>query len=80
MPTDVEISISLDGITYKPFTIRNDISEKSEEPQVKQFKTSFNESDVEFIHIKAHNIGMCPPWHAGAGGNAWMFTDEIVIQ
>ncbi|MGA2586453.1 MAG: hypothetical protein ABSF88_05470 [Candidatus Aminicenantales bacterium] len=22
----------------------------------------------------------CPPWHKGAGGKAWLFIDEIVID
>ena len=80
MPENVEVSVSTDGIKYIPFTIENDIPEKTTKPIIKQFKASFNKAEVEFIHIKATNIGVCPPWHPGAGGKAWLFCDEIIIQ
>lgn len=80
MPENVEVSVSKDGIKYIPFTIENDIPEKTTKPVIKQFKASFNKAEVEFIHIKATNIGVCPPWHPGAGGKAWLFCDEIIIQ
>ena len=60
--------------------IQNDISEKPGRPVIKEFKTSFDSALVRFIHIKANNIGVCPPWHPGAGGKAWIFCDEIVIH
>ena len=58
----------------------NDIPEKTTRPVIKQFKASFNKAEVEFIHIKATNIGVCPPRHPGAGGKSWLFCDEIIIQ
>ena len=80
MPENVEVSVSTDGIKYIPFTIENDIPERTTKPVIKQFKASFNKAEVEFIHIKATNIGVCPLWHPGAGGKAWLFCDEIIIQ
>ena len=80
MPKDVQFSISSDGIKYRPYMIQNDISEKPGRPVIKEFKASFDSSLVRFIHIKANNIGVCPPWHPGAGGKAWIFCDEIVIH
>ena len=32
-----------------------------------------------YIKLKASNIGQCPEYHPGAGGKAWIFTDEIII-
>jgi len=31
-----------------------------------------------YLKIIAQNIGVCPEWHPGAGGKAWVFVDEIV--
>jgi len=25
-------------------------------------------------------VGVCPPWHSGAGDKAWLFVDEIIVQ
>lgn len=33
-----------------------------------------------FLKIKAQGQGVCPPWHAGAGGKAWVFADEIWVD
>ncbi len=33
-----------------------------------------------FIKIFAENRELCPDWHHGAGGKAWIFADEIVIK
>ena len=30
--------------------------------------------------MKAQNVKVCPKWHKGAGGKAWLFVDEIVIE
>ncbi len=32
------------------------------------------------IRFVAKNVGECPPFHKGAGGNAWIFIDEIIIE
>ncbi len=33
-----------------------------------------------FIKIKAKNYGKLPEWHLGAGGESFIFTDEIIIE
>jgi predicted alpha-1,2-mannosidase len=36
--------------------------------------------NVQFIEIRAINYGLCPEWHLGAGGQAWIFADEVIIE
>ncbi len=36
--------------------------------------------DARFIKVKAKNMGVCPSWHPGAGGKAWIFCDEIIVE
>jgi hypothetical protein len=38
------------------------------------------EKEARFVRIKARNVGICPDWHPGAGGKAWLFVDEIVVE
>jgi len=33
-----------------------------------------------YLRILAANAGTCPSWHKGAGGKAWLFVDEIIIN
>ena len=36
--------------------------------------------ELRYVRVTARNVGVCPAWHPGAGGKAWMFSDEIVIE
>jgi hypothetical protein len=36
--------------------------------------------ETHYIRIHAKNIAVCPEWHKGAGGKAWLFVDEIMIN
>jgi predicted alpha-1,2-mannosidase len=35
---------------------------------------------ARYIRVSAKTIGQCPPWHLGAGGDAWIFADELLIE
>jgi predicted alpha-1,2-mannosidase len=35
---------------------------------------------VRYIKIWAKNYGPCPEWHLGAGGQTWLFADEIIVE
>ena len=35
---------------------------------------------VEKVVITAESIGPCPEWHLGAGGQSWLFLDEIEVK
>ena len=41
-----------------------------------------NVSDVQARYVKVYlkNIGTCPEWHKGAGGQAWLFVDDVDIE
>ncbi|MCK7520336.1 MAG: hypothetical protein MZV64_22965 [Ignavibacteriales bacterium] len=34
----------------------------------------------EFVRVLAQSLGAVPDWHYGAGGKAWLFADEIVVE
>jgi len=39
-----------------------------------------DERNVKFVRVTAKNIGKCPEWHIGAGGKAWIFSDELIVE
>ena len=80
-PKEVSFTFSNDGVYYTdPFIVRNDVSDKTENPLKKKFSFFPANKSARFIHIKAINIGPIPVWHPGAGGEAWLFADEIIIN
>lgn len=79
MPLKVEFYASSDGKDYKLVqSVNNVVDPKDETIQIKEFKA--NTSPVEkirYIKVKALTFGKLPSWHLGAGGDAFIFIDEI---
>ena len=81
LPASVEFAVSEDGDNFKVVTtLENDISQKQEGTFLKEFVAALDNVQARYVQVKAKSIGVCPPWHAGAGGKVWLFCDEIVIQ
>ena len=79
-PTEVEFEISTDGFDYssvKRFQHKTEISPGHE---VIDFSHIFSQEKARFVKVKAKNITICPDWHPSAGGEAWIFVDEIVVK
>ncbi|MEK7672114.1 MAG: glycoside hydrolase domain-containing protein, partial [Bacteroidota bacterium] len=80
-PTEIEFSFSADGKSFqKALKIANDVSPMDGTVQVKNFRTHVNGVRAQYVRVRAKNIGVCPAWHKGAGGKAWLFVDEIVVE
>lgn len=82
MPREVSVSLSQDGGKYekldwkKPGTADTQDGATVEQIQLKATKPM----PCRYLKFTAKNYGKCPPWHLGAGGQAWIFADEIVIE
>lgn len=81
LPNKVEISLSNDIDSFFNYKIiLNDIPQKNSEIILKDFPADFNQKSARYIKVKAESIKRCPEWHPGAGGKAWLFIDEIVVE
>lgn len=79
-PQSVEFSFSSDGRNFgPPLTVANDISPREEQVLVREFRGTPVPLAARYIHVHARNLRLCPPWHKGAGGKAWLFADEISV-
>lgn len=80
-PKSIKYYISIDGKDFtKVFDTVNVINEKNTEAGIKNFTKELDNMEVRYIKVIAENVGVCPPWHLGAGGKAWIFIDEISIK
>jgi len=80
-PKWVSFSISTDGQTFKKVkTIKNKISPKEIENSIQSFTVQASKQKTRYVKVKAKNLVLCPPWHKGVGGKAWLFADEITIS
>ncbi len=81
MPSSVEFAISMDGRNYDVIsTLYNDVPQEREGPVIKDFTLTNIGRKASYVRVRARNIGVCPPWHKGSGGKAWIFVDEITIE
>ncbi len=80
-PLSVEFAISSDGSAFTlAGEVDNPISPKERERMIHDFLMVTDPLQARFVKVTAKNMGICPNWHAGAGGKAWIFADEITIQ
>jgi len=81
IPKNVKFYISIDGDKFEELdSIVNDIPIKEMETKIKEFKLQLIDKRARYVKIIAENIGVCPKWHPGSGGKAWIFVDEISIK
>ncbi|MBT3243196.1 MAG: sulfatase [Bacteroidetes bacterium] len=80
-PETVQISVSSDGKKFIDLPVKLD-KERAEGGVafIHHFNAETNNLSVRFIRVYAKNVAICPGWHPGDGGKAWMFVDEIIIE
>ena len=81
LPEYVKYYVSQDGKTFREVAdVRNSIDARKAPVMVKHFTATLHGVEARYLKIVAKNIGVCPPWHPGAGGKAWIFVDEVSIK
>jgi len=79
LPTQVTISVSVDGNVYKTIFDESIETIRKRDPIIKRIETKFESQKVAYIKITAKNRGELPEWHVRKG-NAWVFIDEITVK
>ncbi len=81
-PKSVRISVSANPSTFKEVaTIENDFPADTYGAHLKSFTKTMNwPVNIRYVKVELEYPGDCPDWHLGAGGQAWIFVDEITIE
>lgn len=82
MPTKVDYYVSEDNVNFTYFgSVTNTLDPKIEENQIQNFTFSETKGKkARYVRVIAKNFGKLPEWHQGAGGDAFIFVDEITIK
>ena len=81
LPREVVFSVSNDGKNFKRVAdIVNNVPVDNTTQMIKRFSAQIENVPARYLKVFAKNIGVCPPWHKGAGSKAWIFADEIEIK
>ncbi len=80
MPSRVSFEVSDDGLNYKKIIdAPNKVPDDEYEMVFAELGGKANVS-ARYVKVKAVNYGKLPEWHLGAGGQAYIFIDEITID
>lgn len=81
-PPQLEYFISKDGVEFRSIGVLTaPVSPKDVDNLVKYYTINLPvKAKTQFVKVVAKNMVSCPEWHPGAGGKAWIFADEIIIE
>ena len=80
-PLNVEFSFSKDGTNFQHQKQINNGLAMSYAHEIKSFRIDLSMVDqIQYIKTKVKNVSVCPEWHPGSGGKAWVFADEVVVR
>ncbi len=80
-PTSALFYGSVDGISFEEIkTIKNQVPDSNMTVQRQLFEVKNITKQYRYIKVKLMNYGNLPKWHQGAGGDAFIFVDEITIE
>lgn len=81
MPKEVQFFGSVDGNKFELIgKALNTTKEDEGGSVIRKFEVNTTSKNYRFIKVIGVNRGVCPSWHPGAGGKAWIFADEISIN
>ncbi|MEQ1645452.1 MAG: alpha-mannosidase, partial [Pyrinomonadaceae bacterium] len=81
MPDRVEFETSSDGVNFvKAAEIKPGFSQTDLTPTAREYVQKITPTRARYVRMRAYNFGKIPSWHLGAGGDPWIFVDEIIIR
>jgi predicted alpha-1,2-mannosidase len=81
MPDRVEFEVSTDGAVFRHVaTIRPGFPQQEMNPAKLELFEDIPPVKTRYVRVRAFNFGKIPSWHPGAGGDPWIFVDEIVVR
>lgn len=81
MPANIKFEISNNGSDWTQVAdIKTDVPLTEMKPTIKEFRRTIAPVKARYVRVRAFNIGKIPSWHLGAGGDPWIFVDEIFIN
>ncbi|MCR4826556.1 MAG: discoidin domain-containing protein, partial [Bacteroidales bacterium] len=78
-PKGMEVYVSDDGKSYKPFGQMNITDSKTEGAHIQDLEVK-GKANARYVKIVIKNYGKLPEWHLSAGEQAWLFVDEVWVR
>ena len=81
MPRELQVEVSADGVTFAAAGgAGHEVPDAREGVLRRDLTVPLDGRPVRAVRLHAVNHGPLPAWHPGAGGNAFIFVDEIIAE
>lgn len=81
LPSAIDIYTSADGKTFTlSRSIHHEIPMDAKGQFTHSFVASFENLHTRYLKVIARSTGVLPSWHHAAGGESFIFMDEIVVE
>ncbi|HEY3176730.1 MAG TPA: GH92 family glycosyl hydrolase [Candidatus Polarisedimenticolia bacterium] len=81
MPSEIAVSVSDDGITFRQVARRaSGVPDREEGILLRDVTADLAGIQTRYVRILARTYGEIPEWHPGHGDGAFIFVDEILID
>ena len=78
MPREVTVEVSTDGENFIPAgRVGHDVPD---DVFRRDLVVDLAGAPVRALRFRATNYGVLPTWHPGAGGEAFIFVDELIVE
>lgn len=79
--TKYEVLVSDNGTDYKSVSLESYPEATKETPAARvDLKAEFSPVTTRYVKLQLEKTDMLPSWHAGVGGRAYTFIDEVQIK
>jgi predicted alpha-1,2-mannosidase len=80
MPKKVIYSVSSDGKNFKEIATVETSTDDHKEGVVLDNYTANVNTKARYVKVQVESYGEVQEWHLGAGGQSWVFIDEVVVE
>ena len=81
MPDRIEFETSVDGVSFSRVAeIKPSFPQREMTPTIREYRQKIAATRARYVRMRVFNFGKIPSWHPGAGGDPWIFIDEIFID
>ena len=78
-PVSMTISVSDDGVSFRDVAVFDSL--RCEDPvAIRTIGREIHQQEARYVRFFAEGEKICPPWHIGHGGKAWLFVDELMVE
>jgi hexosaminidase len=81
LPSQVQFWVSDDGAQFTlAKALPDTVDPRAEGTILHDFTAQFDHLKTRYLKVIAKNRGKLPAWHHAAGGDAFIFADEIIVE